>query len=103
MSNVKIVFEISKNDNFCYVHFPDNLNNDDKVLLSEKVASFLTNLQTGQLMSFLLHSIVEGGILINDKIISDLIIKKIMQNFLFSSDEKPIISPTDAFVFKEKQ
>lgn len=101
-NNIKITFEINEHENLCYVYFPDFKNKEEKIILSEKTATFLTNLQTGQLMSLILHSIVEGGILNSDKVISDLIIKKIMQSFLFTSEEKPVVTPSDAFIFKEK-
>lgn len=103
MKNLKIIFDISSEDISCSFLFPENLSKEDKHSISEKTSLFLTNLQTGQLMSFLLHSIVEGGIVSSDKILSDLIIKKIIHNFITESEEKPIVTPSEAFVFKEKQ
>jgi hypothetical protein len=53
-------------------------------------------------MTSIIHGIVEGGIISDDKGLSDLIIKKMLSNFLVTSDEKPLVLPSDAFVFKEK-
>lgn len=103
MQNIKITFDINENSVITTFIFPENINKQDKLILSEKTASFLSSLQTGNMMSEVLHSIVEGGIVNDDKNFSDLIIKKLLQYFLVVSEDKPIISPSEAFVFKEKQ
>ena len=103
MKKIKINFEIDENNSSISFIFPDNLTKEQKLIMSEKTALFLSNLQTGNLMSDILHSIVEGGIISDDKNFSDLIIKKLLQFFIVVSDEKPIVTPSEAFVFKEKQ
>ena len=103
MKNIRFFFDINENETSSGIVLPENLSKEEKIIISDKFASFLTLLQTGNLMSLILHSIVEGGIINNDKIFTDLIIKKLLQNFLVETEEKPIITPSEAFVFKEKQ
>ncbi len=102
MKNIKIIFDINELETNIVTIFPDNLNKEEKVILSEKTSSFLSMLQTGNLMSTILHSLVEAGIVTENKILSDLIIKKLFQSFSVTHEDKPIITPSEAFVFKEK-
>lgn len=103
MQTIKINFEVSENEINMLTIFPDYLNKEEKGILSEKTSSFLSSLQTGNLMSMVLHSIVEAGIITDNKNFSDLIIKKLFQTLSISSEDKPLVSPSEAFVFKEKQ
>lgn len=103
MEKTKIVFEISNEENNIYFTLPENLNTENKMIASDKIAFFLTALQTGQFMSSIIHSLIENSIINNDKNFSDLIIKKLLNNFYIQEEEKPVISPTEAFLFKEKQ
>ncbi len=102
MKNIKLIFDISCDDIITTFIFPEIVEKEEKSMLSEKTASFLSSLQTGNMMTSILHGIVEGGIISDNKALSDLIIKKMLSNFLVTSEEKPIISPSEAFVFKEK-
>lgn len=102
MKNIKLIFDINCDDIITTFIFPEIVEKEEKSMLSEKTASFLSSLQTGNMMTSILHGIVEGGIISDNKALSDLIIKKMLSNFLVTSEEKPIISPSEAFVFKEK-
>lgn len=103
MKNIKINFDISENDITTITIFPENISDHEKLILSDKFSLFLHNLQSGNLMSNILHSIVEYGIITDNKNFSDLIIKKVIQTLSITTEEKPIITPSEAFVFKEKQ
>jgi hypothetical protein len=102
MKNIKIIFDVNSSDIITTFVFPEIIDKEEKSVLSEKTASFLSSLQTGGMMTSIIHGVVEGGIISDDKSLSDLIIKKMLSNFLVTSDEKPLVLPSEAFVFKEK-
>lgn len=103
MKNIKIIFDVNLTDVVTTFIFPEIVDKEEKSMLSEKTASFLSSLQTGNMMTPIIHGVVEGGIISDDRSLSDLIIKKMLSNFLVTSNEKPLILPSEAFVFKEKQ
>jgi hypothetical protein len=103
MSNIKITFEIDENDLVCSTFIPEYLSKQEQTEYAEKFSNILILLQTGNLMAQIMHSVVESGIISDQKPFSNLIIKKMIEAFNVVSDNKPIITPSEAFVFKEKQ
>ena len=102
MQNIKLTFELDNEDIICSTIIPEYLTKEEQIKYADKFSTMLILLQTGNLVSQTLHSVVEAGIITEQKAFSDLIIKKLIEAFSVVSDSNPIISPSEAFIFKEK-
>lgn len=102
MNNIKLTIELEDNDLICSTFIPEDLTKQEQTEYADKFSNILVLLQTGNLMSQILHSVVEAGIITEQKPFSNLIIKKMIEAFNVVSDNKPMIAPSEAFLFKEK-
>ena len=100
---MRISFELHDEDIICSTFMDEDLSKEEQIKLAEKFANLLILLQTGNLMSQILHSLVEAGMITDQKKLSELIIKKLVEAFSAVSDTKPIVTPSEAFLFKERQ
>lgn len=103
MDNAKIIFELNDEDIICSTLIPEYLSKEEQIKLADKFSNMLILLQTGNLIAQTLHSVIEAGIITQQKSFSDLIVKKIIEASNVISDNKPIVSPSEAFLFKEKE
>lgn len=101
--NIKISIEIIEDELITYVDLPENLNQEQQQIFSHNFAKVIVMMQTGELLPSIFQSIVESGMLTNQKMFSEIIIKKVLDNFNVETDKTPMISPSDAFLFREKQ
>lgn len=99
---MRISFEINGEDIICSTFIDEDLSTEEQIKIAEKAANALILLQTGNLMSQIMHSIVEAGMITDQKRLSELIIKKMVEAFSVVSESKPIVTPSEAFLFKER-
>jgi|APGre2960657423_1045063.scaffolds.fasta_scaffold05593_6 hypothetical protein len=101
--NIKISIEVIDNEIFSYVDIPKELSQEQQHAFALKFASTVFMMQTGEILPSIFQSVVSSGILTNQKLFSELIIRKILDGFNIDADNMPMINPSDAFLFREKQ
>lgn len=101
--NAKIYLELNGEDLISIVQLPENLSAQDQMLFSEKLCTIILMMKNGEILPSLIQSIVEAGILTDQKNLSELIIKKIVQSFSLHDNNLPVVLPSEAFLFREKE
>ena len=101
--NIKISIEVIDNEISSYVDIPKDLTQEQQHAFALKFASTVFMLQTGEILPSIFQSVVSSGILTNQKLFSELIVRKILDGFNIDADNMPMINPSDAFLFGEKQ
>lgn len=100
-TNAKIYFELVNDEVGSVVKMPENLTSEQQLIFADRMASLIIMIQNGQLLPSILQSIVESGILTDQKFLSELIIKKILENFSIDTEKTPLVSPSEAFLFRD--
>ena len=101
--NIKISIEVIDNEISSYVDIPKDLTQEQQHTFALKFASAIFMMQTGEILPSIFQAVASSGILTNQKLFSELIIKKILDGFNVETDNMPMINPSDAFLFREKQ
>lgn len=101
MINAKIYFELIDNEISSIVQIPEDLSSEDQMIIADRISTLIGMMQNGSLLPSILQSIVEAGILTEQKALSELIIKKILESFSLDSEKTPLVSPSEAFLFRE--
>lgn len=102
-----ITFYLENDEVFCKVDLEQTLNNKEDIDLSKRIGDFLALLSLGSLSPVVTHGIAEYGVLSNRKRLTEMILIIWEQSLKTLSGnkekkEKPVISPTEAFLVKEK-
>jgi Asp-tRNA(Asn)/Glu-tRNA(Gln) amidotransferase B subunit len=101
MINAKIYFELIDNEINSIVQIPEDLTSEEQMVFADRFATLIGMIQSGSLFPSIFQSVVEAGILTEQKALSELIIKKILESFSVDSEKIPLVSPSEAFLFRE--
>lgn len=103
-----ITFFLENDEVFCKVDLEQTANNNEDIDLSKRLGDFLALLSLGSLSPVITHGIAEYGILSNRKRLTEMILiiwEQSLKNLSGNKEkkERPVITPTEAFLIKEKQ
>lgn len=103
-----ITFYLDNDEVYCKVDLEETVNNNEDMDLSKRVGDFLALLNLGTLSPVITHGIAEYGILSNRKRLTEMILITWEQSLRTLSGkkekkERSVVSPTEAFLIKEKQ
>lgn len=101
MINAKIYFELIDNEINSIVQIPEDLTSEEQMIFADRFSALIGMIQSGSLFPSIFQSVVEAGILTEQKALSELIIKKILESFSVDSEKTPLVSPSEAFLFRE--
>jgi Asp-tRNA(Asn)/Glu-tRNA(Gln) amidotransferase B subunit len=101
MINAKIYFELIDNEINSIIQIPEDLTAEEQMIFADRFSNLIGMIQSGNLFPSIFQSVVEAGILTEQKALSELIIRKILESFSVDSEKIPLVSPSEAFLFRE--
>ena len=102
MINAKIYFELIDNEINSIVQIPEDLTSEEQMVFADRFATLIGMIQSGSLFPSIFQSVVEAGILTEQKALSELIIKKYLKVFLLILKKFLLFCPVKLF-YLERQ